>query len=106
MISQRQVEIEEEDRRSKCSDLDVSLRRPSTQATIAKETRGAPSSPRSRQSKCARKNENGMSSEELAQIERVKAQALNARKENHTVNIHATAPPLGPDHLANAGRLR
>src|SRR4029077_16086690 len=66
---------------------------------IAKETRGAKLAEISTEQVRAQQRERA-SAEELAQIERVKAQALNARKENQTVNIDATAlVSLVRDHL-------
>src|SRR4029077_6364939 len=56
---------------------------------IAKETRGAKLAEISTEQVRAQQRERA-SAEELAQIERVKAQALNARKENQTANIDAT----------------
>ena len=67
---------------------------------IAKETRGAKLTEISTQEVGARQRERA-SAEELAQIERVKAQALNARKENQTANIDAAElVSLVRDHLA------
>src|SRR5271157_274527 len=67
---------------------------------IAKETRGAKLADISTQEVRARQRERA-SAEELAQIERVKAQALNARKENQTANTDAAElVSLVRDHLA------
>jgi hypothetical protein len=67
---------------------------------IAKETRGAKLAEISTEQVRAQQRERA-SAEELAQIERVKAQALNPRKDNQTANIDATAlVSLVRDHLA------
>src|SRR5208283_3697532 len=67
---------------------------------IAKETRGAKLADISTQEVRARQRERA-SAEELAQIERVKAQALNARKENHANERDAAElVAVVRDHLA------
>src|SRR6201982_1970293 len=67
---------------------------------IAKETRGAKLAELSTQEVRARQRERA-SAEELAQIERVKAQALNARKENHANERDAAElVAVVRDHLA------
>ena len=69
---------------------------------IAKETRGAKLAEISTEQVRAQQRERA-SAEELAQIERVKAQALNARKENQTANIDAAElVSLVRDHLLKA----
>jgi conjugative relaxase-like TrwC/TraI family protein len=96
--SQRRGEIEEEIAAFKS----VYGREPTPAEihVIAKETRGAKLTEISAQEVRARQRERA-SAEELAQIERVKAQALNARKENQTANIDAAElVSLVRDHLA------
>src|SRR5215472_1098809 len=96
--SQRRGEIEEEIAAFKS----VYGREPTPAEihVIAKETRGAKLTEISTQEVRARQQERA-SAEELAQIERVKAQALNARKENLTANIDAAElVSLVRDHLA------
>ena len=97
--SQRRGEIEEEIAAFKS----VYGREPTPAEihVIAKETRGAKLTEISTQEVRARQRERA-SADELAQIERVKAQALNARIENHA-NEHGGAAELVAmvrDHLA------
>ena len=96
--SQRRGEIEEEIAAFKS----VYGREPTAAEihVIAKETRGAKLAEISTQEVRARQRERA-SAEELAQIERVRAQALNARKENHANELDAAElVALVRDHLA------
>ena len=96
--SQRRGEIEEEIAAFKS----VYGREPTPAEihVIAKETRGAKLTEISTQEVRARQRERA-SAEELAQIERVKAQASNARKENHANELDAAELVAAVrDHLA------
>ena len=96
--SQRRGEIEEEI----AAFTSVYGRKPTPAEihVIAKETRGAKLTEISTQEVRARQRERA-SAEELAQIERVKAQALNARKENHANELDAAELVAAVrDHLA------
>jgi len=96
--SQRRGEIEEEIAAFKS----VYGREPTPAEihVIAKETRGAKLTEISTQEVRARQRERA-SADELAQIERVKAQALNARIENHANELDAAElVAMVRDHLA------
>src|SRR6266404_520694 len=96
--SQRRGEIEE-----RVADFKAEHGREPTTAeihVIAKETRTSKLTEISTEAVRAQQRQRA-SAEELAQIERIKAQALNARKENQTANIDAAElVSLVQDHLA------
>src|SRR5258705_7724661 len=96
--SQRRGEIEE-----RIADFKAEHGREPTPAeihVIAKETRTSKLTEISTED-VRRQQRERASAEELAQIDRVKAQALNARKENQTANIDAAElVSLVRDHLA------